>query len=547
MPVTFAGYECVDPRDLLLACQDQRIPADPWIGRANLFRCPSGKEPGRGAVLMTAADLDRIDQTADHDLVFQDDTAKVTTKRLTITSATCVVPGTPDAVTTTGTQTTTVAGEPWRVYLVEVADRRHHWDRIPFAEAFNVRDAEGTGWLAQTLSGGTTPYTWDEIGNYLWDLLPADLPAWPGLGWSPHGTPENFDYRGDAGQHWTIWGALNHFLDRLAMAADYNPLTDTLTLVRIGSEPADETAALNILKNEPLTWDGEAKEGDRPGRPEKVRVKFLRAPAPTDGRLLWFSEDVTLAAADGVVADTFVQLEDDMTAQGSSGAPTNAATLTARAEERAADWLRKHTKRDRRLLRVYRDLATEPATVIGGTATSAAWEDRGNGLRAELSSGPDLSLERWRRTLRPAGGGGSDTTFLVVLTRRDYTGTFVKYAAVEVEATGSVTYAVRSGGRTFGFGEGQTPLYQQRNMNHPVVGESAPGVPNFVKKGSVVRVWIGPDGIYFFKALAPVAPLRRTGDEGTVGEDAFIRENRNDSPGAPTWEDGDAVEVVPVE
>jgi hypothetical protein len=144
-------------------------------------------------------------------------------------------------------------------------------------------------------------------------------------------------------------------------------------------------------------------------------------------------------------------------------------------------------------------------------------------------------------------GAGADTTFLVLLTERDFTGTFVKYAAVEVEATGSVTYAVKSGGRTFGFGEGETPLYQQRNMLHPVVGVDGGGAPNFVKKGSVVRVWTGPDGIHFFKALAPVVPLRRTGNEGTVGETAYIRENRNDDPGAPTWVDGDEVEVVPVE
>jgi len=148
--------------------------------------------------------------------------------------------------------------------------------------------------------------------------------------------------------------------------------------------------------------------------------------------------------------------------------------------------------------------------------------------------------------LAPVGGGG-DSTFLVLLTERDFTGTFVKYAAVEVEASGSVTYAVRSGGRTFGFGEGETPLYQQRNMLHPVVGVDGGGAPNYVKKGSVVRVWTGPDGIHFFKALPPVVPLRRTGNEGTVGEDAYIRENRNDNPGAPTWVDGDAVEVVPVE
>jgi hypothetical protein len=179
-------------------------------------------------------------------------------------------------------------------------------------------------------------------------------------------------------------------------------------------------------------------------------------------------------------------------------------------------------------------LAAKVAALDGITTVPPLTIQRGPGGRPIIAGGV-------------TGSDGTDTTFLVLLTERDFTGTFVKYAAVEVEASGSVTYAVRSGGRTFGFGEGETPLYQQRNMLHPVVGVDGGGAPNYVKKGSVVRVWTGPDGIHFFKALPPVVPLRRTGNEGTVGEDAYIRENRNDNPGAPTWVDGDAVEVVPVE
>jgi hypothetical protein len=133
------------------------------------------------------------------------------------------------------------------------------------------------------------------------------------------------------------------------------------------------------------------------------------------------------------------------------------------------------------------------------------WATRPGGLRLELPESwavetmggaaavDDVVLVRkdaaglWTFAL----GGGASTSVLVVLTGRDYSGDFISYSTVEVEATGSVTYAVKSGGREFS--PGGTALYHERNLDLPPVHATA-GVPDFVNSLSVVRAHEGPDG-----------------------------------------------------
>lgn len=376
MGIKLGDKACWSAARLREHCWNARVPVSPWEGRANLFRCQAGRDPGTGAVLLSDDDLAALDTTGDLDLTFEDDVAKSVLKRLTVTRSTVVVPGADEAAE--------------RVYLVELADRRFHLRRVALNKSYNVVDEAGdsTTYLTPTTDGGTA-WTWQGMVSDLWAAL--GLSGSGTLPFTPHGTPQNFTFPG-----YNAWDALCDVLDRLACVPDYNPLTDTFTIVRLGSQPADETEALSRLGSKVRTWDGDPFDPARATRPEKVRVVFRKHPAPGDGSIPFHTIDKTLPAGSGVVTGSFVTLYDDLTLSDSPSAGELSAA-DARATERKDDWYRKWQYRDRRLLRVYRDNRGEDAAkVVGGSATSVVWEDRGDGLRVELVSGPDDTLERWR-------------------------------------------------------------------------------------------------------------------------------------------------------
>jgi hypothetical protein len=71
--VTFGGYPCLDPERLRGECADRNMPTD-WYGTVNRFDGLLGERPGRGAVLLTTEDADRLDPKTDHVLTFDDGT-----------------------------------------------------------------------------------------------------------------------------------------------------------------------------------------------------------------------------------------------------------------------------------------------------------------------------------------------------------------------------------------------------------------------------------------------------------------------------------------
>lgn len=388
MATRFGNKSCVDPAALARDCQDQGLPLD-WWGRANLFRTPLGRGPGAGAVLLTKADLDALDTAADHSLVFEDDrrpNSPITLQRITLLRAQCVTPGHRD--------------DARAVYLCEVVDRRHFLGLVPVDRAYNVRNADGDDYLSETLNGSAA-FTWQEVIDHLTDALSLDPLTLP---FTPDGTPENLRYH--AG--WA-WEALNDVLDRLACAVKYDPVADTFTLVRLGDSATTAAVALSTElgtadRDGMRVWDKYHVEPNRGRLPEKVRVLFPRRPVPTDGSSPWYAEDVTLTATTGVATGTFVQLRDDLTAIG-SGTPTNAAALTTRAAERAADWRRKRIWYEKRVTLVYRDF--RPAMAPGETMEQTALDDHGGPMATVLESGPDGAMEGWGPWTPPLLIGGS--------------------------------------------------------------------------------------------------------------------------------------------
>jgi hypothetical protein len=396
MSTLIGGRPAVDPATHYKECQIHGLPTD-WWGKANAFSTALGMEPGRGKLLMRFYDLNSLDLNSEHDLTFSgtDKAHKYTFKRITVRAAECISPG--------------GAGAPNAVFLVDVSDRREDLAKIPIDKAYNVSALDGTEFLANTLNGGAA-WTWQGIVDNIVTALGLSTSEFV-LPFTPQGQPENLTY-------WGVfaWYALNDVLDRIACAVQYDGATDTFSIVRLGVADSEASAELAVLEKT-RTWDGYPFDPVRAWRPEKVRVRFHRRPRPTDGSTPYYNVDITLPATTGVIVGTYALLEDDATALGATGAPTNAATLATRAQERADDWIRKRRDYGRRLLKVFRDFEPDvPGKVLGSTIGRVGFDDRGGPMRTEIKAVPDSVLEKWRalNNLHPwfppdasdGGGGG---------------------------------------------------------------------------------------------------------------------------------------------
>lgn len=381
MPIKLGDKLCWPAGRLRAFCYQRDIPVTPWEGRANLFTVPAGRDPGTGAVLLDFADLRALGTYSDHTLTFSDDAGELPLQRLTITRATCVVPGAGD--------------DDARVYLVELADRRFHLLRSqPVNRSYNVVKKAGPvpEYVAETTNGGAgTPYTWQALIDSLWSLA-GNPPGDKTLTFTPGGTPQNFAYHGDR----SAWWALNDVVERLGYVIDYDPVVDRFAIVQAGSEiePLDVIARARIAGYD-LTWDAQPFDGNRGGRPATVRVFFRLRTPPDTGESPYVFRDHALPAASGVVPGTYVSIYDDLVIENPANGSEMAAAQ-ARADERGADYLRRLEKRDRRYMRVFRDVNVDAVSLVGAQFTAATVEDRGAGMRVELVSAPDRALENWR-------------------------------------------------------------------------------------------------------------------------------------------------------
>lgn len=397
MSTIYGNLACEDPAALYTFCvtSDPPLPTAPWHGRANGFDlAPVGREPGKGLILLRKASLTTLGTTTDHDLTFSgtDLDHKYTLKSVTLLSAMCASPGHAD--------------DENAVYYCQVADRRYHLARIPIDKAYNVRAADGSDYLTATKNGGTA-WTWAQIVTDLETAIGITVGALP---FTPDSTPENLSFWGGA-----AWDAINDVMDRIACGIKYDPEEDTFSVVRLGvSDGVSSIAQANQVAER--SWDGYPVDPVRAWRPEKVRVRFLRRPRPTDGSSPYYTVDVTLTATTGVVTGSFVQLDDDASALAATGTPSNSAALATRADERAADWLRKRGGYERPLLKVYRDFIPEIIRrVPGASVGSVAIDDRGGPMRTEVAARPDKRLEGWRPLSAlppwfPAEAGGGSAT-----------------------------------------------------------------------------------------------------------------------------------------
>jgi hypothetical protein len=183
--------------------------------------------------------------------------------------------------------------------------------------------------------------------------------------------------------------------------------------VRLGETDDDsDNETERLEKIGAKVWDSDPIDPVRGWRPQKVRVRFQRAPLPTDGSSPYYVVDVTLTSTTGVVSGSYVQLDDDLSALGATGTPSNSAACSTRATERANDWLRKRQYADAPKLISYENFQKNIDKLFGSTRTRFIFDERG-ASRTELISEPDGALEKWKpltgvpKWWPPGGGTGS--------------------------------------------------------------------------------------------------------------------------------------------
>lgn len=362
--VTYGGRDTIDPLTLREECLSLELPLTPWWGKANYFRCPLGEEPGSGHVLLRRRDLDALDINAGQALLITRTSGDTFTfANLFILSAVCVTPGRDE--------------DPDAAYLVELTDRR--WFLREFTQisaGYNLRNGYSGGDYHPATENGSVPWTWATMAEDVWGEATTD--AWPGLPYTPHGTPEDWEFN-----HESAWTALHRILDRINCAVRYDPTLATFAIVKLSTADAAALAATNALKARGVTWDADPYE-PASRLPAAVVVAFRRFPRPGAAGSRYYEVEVPDPnPVAGQQAGSKGRLFDDLLALGFQGTPSNAAALSARATERAGQWYAARRQQPPRLLSLS-GFPDDLADLLGTYWGELAVGDRGRGLMTEL-------------------------------------------------------------------------------------------------------------------------------------------------------------------
>lgn len=394
--IRFGAEPCLDPLALLETCQRLSLPTA-WWGLPNSWTCPLGTRSGTGHILLSRASLDTLGLDTPRDLVMSiargelaggtTTPQSVTHKNLHVVRAECLTPG--------------LRGDPNGAYLVELADRRRLYRPTPIDKAYNVKVPLGgaSSYYSATLNAGS-PWTWAQVAEDIWNAVGASrLGAYPGLPFSPSGTPGGLDFYG-----WYALDALHTILDRLSCALKLDTVTDAFSVVRLGSADAAASSALSAL--DPVRiWDEETQSPYQGRVPQYVRVLFPKqrtgGPDVTGGSPYYASDQTdALGALSGVVSGSYAIVFDELeAAYDADGVLSNAAALATRAAERAADYFRKV-----RVDPFHKTFSLPRGGVRpGSTVKAARWGDRGRGLVTEAVWAPGDA------TIPHAGGPGGES------------------------------------------------------------------------------------------------------------------------------------------
>lgn len=379
MTCVFGGQPALDPEHEREECERLSYPVTPWYGTANNFRCPVGQQAGAGILLLARGSLNALNKENLHSLTFEANSDRVTLKSLLLVRAFQTTPGARD--------------DPSAGYWCEIVDKRHLARATGIDKSYNIRSSPGGSFFSASRNGGSD-WTWVTMTTDVWNAV-GKLGTFPGLPFTPNGTPEGFSFFGTY-----AYDALGIVLDRIGCALKLDPTTDTFSIVRLSVE--DLLSDQDLAREDAvLIWETGPVEPNRGRVPQKVRILFPRqrvAPDTTGGSP-WEVRDVSDAATGGalpgVESNTFAILYDDLPAIfDSGGSLTNGTDLTNRAAERAADYFRK--ARLSRINRGFTGALSGRGQLPGARIKVIEWTEHGGGqglfqgVKTEIARFPGL-------------------------------------------------------------------------------------------------------------------------------------------------------------
>jgi hypothetical protein len=393
VPILLDNLTCLDAAQEARNLAARGYAPSPQFFRANCLVNPLGESCARAWVLLLRSQVNGLDLNALHNLTFWDQrNTKLTAQNLIVTRE-------PENISPGGPNDRNAA------YLVELADARwrvsNPYYQIPANKQYNVRaPAYGGEYLAASCSDGvSTGWTWSGMIGDLWGLLAGQLGAYPGIPWTPNGTPEGWVFAGVA-----AWPALCRVLWRIGCAVKWNPTAGTYTIVQVGAADAATTATLAAADQPPLRKliDAEFQPLNRARIPEKYRVFFHHTDfhygteeTTQQTAAAWSTQAANFvdvaSGATGAEAGTLGILWDDLPALfDSTGAQLNAAAMATRAAERAADAVRMMQAGGARLRKVYSGLVNvAPGSILKGVAwRSDAGGEAKDGIVTEIVNHP---------------------------------------------------------------------------------------------------------------------------------------------------------------
>lgn len=173
-----------DPKDIVSNRERFHRDAMPKLAKANSFRCPVGKMPAKGWILLPRSEYVQLNSYASNLQLQIDKLAPF--KNLSIVHAECVTRG--------------LAADSDALYLIELTDARgvlkNEWFQYPINAQYNVRaPAYPQSYYSLSLNSGT-PWTWSGMIGDIWAKMSGFLGTYPGIPTSPTSTPENYMFIG---------------------------------------------------------------------------------------------------------------------------------------------------------------------------------------------------------------------------------------------------------------------------------------------------------------------------------------------------------------
>jgi len=383
--LTLGGKRCVYPDAPILDAERNGTPQG-FVGKANSFTCPRGKEPGEAWLLMVDRDYQDLSVSSLHELLWAEGGQKLTVPSLLIDSSHVLNAG--------------KRSDDKRLRLLKCVDKRRIFQNSSISQQYNVRipapsTTSGTGLYYTDSLDSASLWTWQTMVTDIWNNMSSTYRGTaPTLADTPDGTPEGFRFVGVS-----AWDALFVVLGKLQMTVAYDPIADSFTIVDSGLSQEGLAKAKTDAANT-LVYDFDPEVNTPLTEPATIRVFFPRrevahgieidsADSSNWENTPYVSKDTASGISDAA-AGTIVAIWDDLQALvDASGSNTNSAALVTRAAEVADDYASRVSVSDNRDKLLYAGITT--TMLPGEEVREVKWRDYGDGdgLITEVTQGPD--------------------------------------------------------------------------------------------------------------------------------------------------------------